>query len=245
MSPIADNRNLSGDKPIDFKNLEQANQPARHEQAKSSMERGLETGANVNGVPVVPSVPPNTEVRSSIFSRLERPKAAEPADPFDAPEFKEKKENKEEKKEISRPEEQSSSKEKTKEQIKAAMTKTPAIAAGSAQKKQAEPVKKVELPKTVFGEKAYVKKDLLKYSLWKSDDLKKMTKLGRHDRSELAQEFFPNRNFVRKDDVQMKIRKIESGKDKPPKALGTGRIARTRAANVLRGMIGEKQKRVF
>jgi hypothetical protein len=238
---MADNRNLSGDKPIDSKNLEQANQSARHEQAKSSMERGLETGANVDGAPVVPSAPPNTEVRPSIFSRMVRPKSAEPADPFDAPEFKEKKENKE----INRPEEQNSSKEKTKEQIKAAMTKTPAIAAGSPQKKQAEPVKKVELPKTVFGEKAYIKKDLLKYSLWKSDDLKKMTKLGRHDRSGLAQEFFPNRNFVRKDDVQMKIRKIESGKDKPPKALGTGRIARTRAANVLRGMIGEKQKRVF
>jgi hypothetical protein len=248
MSPIADNRNLSGDKPIDFKNLEQANQPARHDQAKSGLDgRGLKAVPGTDNVPAGPpntpqNVPSGAEVRKSIFSGMTRSKPPAQSDFFDAPEFEEKKE---EQKETARPAQQNAFKEKTKEREKEAAVITPKTAAGSAQKKQEESQKKAELPKTIFGDKAYVKKGDLKYSLWKSDDLKKMTKLGRHDRADLAQEFFADRQNVRRDDVEQKIRRIESGKDKPPASLGTGRIARTRAVNVLRGIVGGKQKRVY
>lgn len=267
--PIADNRNLSGDKPFNNEGLEQANRPVRHEQAKGDARRAPEVASgnqpgSVPGAPadpfaspntasgqsndssgpanVAPSTPPNTEVRQSIFSRLIRPKAAQgEADAFDAPEFKEKK------KEKNQPSEQTvlQEKAKAKEKIKAALSKTAETAAGSAQKKQAGEEKKAELPKTFFGNKSYIKKDDIKYNLWKSDEMKNMTKLGRKGRSELAKEFFPDRHFVRKEDVQKTIRGIEKGQIKPPKALGSGRIGRTRATNVLRGMIGEKQKRVY
>lgn len=268
MCPIADNRNLSGDKPVNAQNLEQANQPVRHDQPKSDARPGFEpAGSQPGSVPgapasadpfappntsssqtndspdpknTAPSAPPNTEARQSIFSRLTRPKGAQgETDAFDAPEFKEKKK--------SQPPEQTvlQEKAKAKEKIKAALSKTPETAGDLAQKKQIEAEKKFEVPKTVFGRKDFVKKDDLKYSLWKNDDLKQMTKLGRKDRSGLAQEFFPDRNFVRKEDVQKTIRGIEKGQIKPPKALGSGRIGRARATNVLRGMIGEKQKRVY
>lgn len=270
MCPIADNRNLSGDKPVDARKLEKANEPARHSQQNIDARQGLEavpgTPGSVPGAPaptdpfaspntasgqpnspsgtenVSPSLPPKTEVRQSIFSRLTRPKGSQgEADVFDAPEFKEKKTEK------SQPSKQDvlQEKAKAKEKIKAALSKTQVTAADSPQKKQVEAEKKIQIPKTVFGTKDFVKKDDLKYSLWKNDNLKQMTKLGRKDRSGLAQEFFPDRNFVRKEDVQRTIRGIEKGQIKPPKSLGTGRMGRTRATNVLRQMIGEKQKKIY
>lgn len=102
---------------------------------------------------------------------------------------------------------------------------------------------KKELVPSVFGTKTYVKKGFLKYSLWKKDDLRRMTKLGRNERSDLVNQLFPDRNFIRKEDVQKTIRGIEKGRIKPPTSLGAGRIGRARAASVLRGILGEKPRR--
>lgn len=292
MSPMSDNRNLTGDKPFDPKGLENANQPARHQEVKDVIKRGSVPNANpeiASQNPVSSLGAQNTEVRPSLFSHRTFLKPAGQAAPLNEPlvepkeaaaeenskETAENKDtdkaaaevvNKEEAKETKEESETQADKtvspyieqivkqeEKKEESRKAAdrqaggmpgEAKSAAKTAPAAKKTQPEP-EKIELPKTVFGDKAYIKKNVLKNSLWKDDSLRNMTKLGRNERSKLAQEFFPDRHFVRKGDVEEKIRKIEKGQIKPPKVLGEGRIGRTRAANVLRGMIGEKQKKIY
>jgi hypothetical protein len=115
----------------------------------------------------------------------------------------------------------------------------------TAAKEEKETEGKKEGAPSIFEKNPYVKQSLMKFNLWKSDDLRKTTKLGRSERGALAKEFFPDRHFVRKEDVQKAIRSIESGKVKPPASLGSGRIGRTRATNVLRGFLGEKHKKVY
>lgn len=100
-------------------------------------------------------------------------------------------------------------------------------------------------PKTVLGDKPYVHKNYLKFNLWKSDELRRSTKLGRNERAGLVKDLFPDRTYVRKDDIKKTIRDIDKGKIKPPAALGSGRIGRTRTTNILRGWLGEKPKKVF
>ncbi len=113
-------------------------------------------------------------------------------------------------------------------------------------RKEAEEPGKPEkgVPASLYENKPYIKKSALKFKLWKSDNLRQMTRLGRKERAALAEEFFPNRTYVRKEDVDKVERGIASGRIKPPASLGAGRLGRTRALNVLRGFKGEKPKRV-
>jgi len=264
MSPISDNRNLSSDKPIDPKKIEQENSYARYGQKRESIDRyregGVKPSTQSESDPQQSQPEPQgfvdsqqektepggafgTEGRPDIFSSMRRPKTGGGVNP-ELPKEVETGKGSEDGKEA--PSEQKTAGIGDNVQEKKTQKAASSSSTSKVEKKKAEKPAEISEPvKTVFGNKDYVDKKLIKYNLWKSDDLRNMTKLGRNDRASLAQEFFPDRRQVRKEDVKRAIRGIESGKIKPPESLGSGRTGRIRTTNVLRKLIGEKPKKIY